>query len=435
MSSGRTRRDFVRHAGLAGAGLLAGAAPAAARSGGKLNVACVGVGGRGGANLQGVSGENIVALCDVDEKNLAAAAKNFPSAATYSDWRSMMQRRDIEAVVVSTPDHQHAVITAAALETGRHVYCEKPLTRTVHEAKMIARLAKQHPRLATQMGTQSHSSDWIRGVVEALQSGVIGEVDAVHAWSDRPIWPQGMAAPSRAEAAPDPAHLQWDLWLGPAAYRPYNAAYHPFKWRGFWDFGTGALGDMACHILDPVYWALELGQPEEVWAEGPPSPEGVAPAWEIIHYSFPSRRNRPPVRLTWYDGKKLPPAALFEGAAPPTNGVLFIGSRGKMLLDHATSMKLLPEATFRNWSPPSPTIPRVDDHHQEWIRACKTGSATGSNFKYATALTGMVLLGTVAYRMGLGQKLLWDGKRMEPRSGGSVDHLLNPPNRPGWGMG
>lgn len=418
--------------GAAGGALAAAGAARAQAPGERLNVACIGVGGRGIDNVSGVSGENIVALCDVDANHLAAAAKKHPNAALYSDWRRMLERKDIDAVVVSTPDHQHALCTAAAMQTGRHVYCEKPLTRTVSEAKIIARLTADNPRLATQMGTQAHSSNWIREVVEALQCGVLGKVDEVHAWSDRPIWPQGMPAPSATEGEPVPPHLNWDLWLGPAAERAYHAAYHPFKWRGFWDFGTGALGDMACHILDPVYWALDLGQPLEVWAEGPDSPAGVAPAWEVIHYRFPERGEMPAVKLTWYDGKKLPSAELFEGAAPPSNGVLFVGEKGKMLLDYATSMKLLPEAKFAGWQPPAPSIPRVDNHHLEWIRACKSGSSTGSHFKYATALTGMVLLGTVAYRMGPGKRLLWDGSRMEARNPGDTGDLLSPAYRKGW---
>src|SRR4051794_11060463 len=276
-----TRRQFART--LAGAGLGILGIPALLRGRGlaeKLNIALVGVGGRGADNLKALSGENIVTLCDVDEHRLGEAAKGHPQAKTYSDFRRMLaQVRDrIDAVVVTTPDHTHAVIAKAALDLGKHVYCEKPLTHSIHEARVLAETAARQ-KVATQMGNAGHSSEGMRRVVEAIRAGAIGPVREVHAWTNRPIWPQGVDVP--ADHPPVPSTLKWDLWIGPAPERPYHPAYHPFKWRGWWDFGTGALGDMGCHIIDAAFWALDLRSPRSIDAESPPvqvHPE-TAPAW------------------------------------------------------------------------------------------------------------------------------------------------------------
>src|SRR5438094_2931896 len=277
------RREFLRQSALAGVGIwVGGRAGAQSRSANeKLNIACVGVGGRGAANLKGISSENVVLLCDIDDTHLAKAAQDFPRAERLNDWRRALERPGIDAVVVSTPDHNHAVIANAAMRLGKHVYREKPLTHSIDEARVLTETARR-TRVATQMGNGGHSSETTRRVVELIQTGAVGAVREVHCWTDRPIWPQGIDRP--ADTPPVPASVHWDLWLGPARERPYNPAYHPFKWRGWWDFGTGALGDMACHIMDAAFWALKLGAPASVEAEAPPTHQETAPQWSVIRY-------------------------------------------------------------------------------------------------------------------------------------------------------
>jgi len=402
----------------------------------KLNVGIVGVAGRGGANLKAVAGagENIVALCDIDENSLGTAAAAYPAAKTYHDFRTMLEQKGIDAVVVSTPDHTHAVAAALALRLGKHVYCEKPLTHSIHEARTLARLAAE-AKVATQMGNAGHSSESTRRIVELVRAGAIGPVREVHSWTNRPIWPQGVDRPS--ETPPVPAHVHWDLWLGPAPERPYHAAYHPFKWRGWWDFGTGALGDMGCHIFDPPYWALDLRYPTSVSAESPPvspHPE-TAPAWSIVRYEFPARGDQPPVVLTWYDGGKLPPAELFDGEVPAKNssGSVLVGTKGRLLVNHGRGgNKLLPERDFAGFQAPEPTIPRSPGHHEEWIAACKTGAPTGTNFDYAAALTETVLLGNVALHST--RSIAWDAPNLRPRDGALDDLYIRRDYRPGWSL-
>jgi predicted dehydrogenase len=282
------------------------------------------------------------------------------------------------------------------------------------------------------MGNQGQSNDGARRTVELIQSGAIGPVREVHAWTDRPIWPQGIDRPS--DTPPVPPDIHWDLWLGPAPERPYNPAYLPFKWRGWWDFGTGALGDMACHVLDVAFWSLKLGAPATVEAEGPPAHPESAPKWMIVHYEFLARGELPPVRLTWYDGGKRPPAELFEGEKAEDNGSLLIGDKGTLYLPDAygESHKLLPAAKFADFKAPEPSLPSSPGHHAEWIAACKTGSATGSNFAYAAALTEMVLLGNVAYRAG--KKLEWDSAGIKARNCPEAEPLIRGEYRHGWSL-
>jgi predicted dehydrogenase len=301
----------------------------------------------------------------------------------------------------------------------------------VYEARHVAKLAAQK-KVATQMGNQGHSNDSARRIVEIVQAGAIGPVREVHAWTDRPIWPQGLARPK--DTPPVPKYLHWDLWLGPAAERPYNPAYLPFNWRGWRDFGTGALGDMACHVLDVPYWALKLQNPATVEVEGPPLFPESGPKWEIIHYEFAARGEMPPVKLTWYDGGKKPPSDLFGGQAVVDNGSLLIGDKGKLYLAGAYGerYKLLPEKDFAEYKPPEPTIPNSPGHHAEWIQACKTGSATGSNFGYAGPLTEMVLLGEVAYRVG--KKIEWDSAAMKAANSSEAEPLIRLAYRDGWSL-
>lgn len=433
-----TRRQFGR--ALAGSALGAVAVPAIVRGRSlneSLNVALVGVGGRGADNHKTMLGlkQNIVALCDVDEHNLGAAARRSPQAKTFHDFRRMYDAlsKQIDAVIVTTPDHTHAVIAHAALERGKHVYCEKPLCHSIHEARLLAETATRH-RLATQMGNVGHSSDGSRRVVEAIRAGAIGTVREVHAWTNRPIWPQAIDRPG--EQPPLPKSLHWDLWLGPAPERPYNPAYHPFKWRGWWDFGTGALGDMGCHIIDVAFWALELGAPHTIDAESPPvhdHPE-TAPAWSIVRYEFPAQGNRPAVKLFWYDGGKLPPPELFDGHTPAkgSSGSIFVGEKGRLLvgLDRGRGYRLLPERAFEGYVAPQSTLPRSPGHHAEWIEACKTGKPTGTSFDYAGPLTELVLLGNVALRAG--RPVEWDAQAMRCTSGSVDDMFIHRDYRRGW---
>jgi len=373
----------------------------------------------------------------VDENHLGEAAKRSPRAKTFHDFRRMLDELhgQIDAVIVTTPDHTHALIAKAAMEQGKHVYCEKPLTHSIHEARVLAETAARH-KLATQMGNAGHSSEGTRRVVELIHADAIGPVREVHAWTNRPIWPQGIDRPGGRP--PAPSSLHWDLWLGPAPERPYHPAYHPFKWRGFWDFGTGALGDMGCHIIDAAFWALDLRDPRSVEAESPPlsaHPE-TAPAWSIVRFEFPARGSRPPVKLLWYDGGKLPPPELFDGHTPSkdSNGSIFVGAKGRLLVQRegGRSYRLLPERDFAGFVAPKPTLPRSIGHHAEWIEACKTGKPTGTSFDYSGPLTELVLLGNVALRVG--RKIEWDASSARSTSGSIDDLFIHRDNRPGWAL-
>lgn len=363
----------------------------------RLDVGVIGVGGRGGSNLDAVAGENIVALCDVDSGTLGGAAARFPAAARFSDYRAMLADAKLDAVVISTPDHHHAPATVRALRRGLHVYCEKPLTHTVEEARLVAKLAAEKG-VATQMGTQNHEHPGYLRLVELLRGGAIGKVSDVHVITDRPgkWWPQGIEAPKGGQTAP--GNLDWDLWLGPAAKRAYDPAYVPFKWRGWWDFGCGAVGDMAIHLADPAFWGLDLAGKVRVESKGPPPQPASAPTWMETTFAFGPRGDRGPVTLHWYEGEAKPPAAI--AAEIPMNGSLFVGDRGRVAIAHDGFPKLLPEDRFQDFVPPPPSLPDSPGHHAQWIAACKTGSRTGSDFSYAAPFTETVLLGNVAYRAG-----------------------------------
>lgn len=435
------RRDFLRGAAAGGLGLwAAGQGEVRGRSANeKLNVAFIGVGRRGGDNVRLVAGENVVALCDVDGDRLGKVAANYPRARTYHDFRKLLEQKDVDAVVISTPDHTHAVTAAAALRLGKHVYCEKPLTHSIHEARVLAKLANE-AKVATQMGNMGHSGQSTQEIVRLIKAGTIGEVREVHAWTNRPSsWPQGLDRPS--DTPPIPEHLKWDLWLGPAAERPYHPAYLPFKWRGWWDFGTGALGDMACHVIDAAFWALDLKNPSTVSATGEPRKPESAPKWEVIRYEFPARGDLPPLTLTWYDGGKrppddlLPPPAVVKGQPKqPDNGTLYIGSKGKLFVpdEYSRRFKLLPEGDFADYKPPAPIAQPINGHHTQWVEACKTGSPTGTSFDYSAALTETVLLGVVAFRTG--QELSWDASNMRATNCPAAEALIHPPYRKGWSL-
>jgi predicted dehydrogenase len=428
MSRTLSRREFLHTSALAAVVVsLAGCqtAPRKLSANEKLNIGIIGTSNRARANISGVERENIIALCDIDDDFLAEIRAKFPRAKTYIDFRKLLEQKDIDAVVVSTADHTHAVATAAALRLGKHVYCEKPLTHTVYEARTIANLAREHKRQATQMGTQIHAGENYRRVVELVQSGAIGAVRECHVWCDR-----SLANSERPLTMPPiPPNLHWDLWLGPAPARPYHPAYLPKVWRHWWDFGDGILGDMACHYMDLAFWALKLKHPLTIETEGPPVHPETTPEWLIVHYHFPARAELPPVAVTWYDGGRRP--GLVEERKTPDwrNGVLFVGEKGMLIADY-TRRKLLPETQFAGFQPPTPFIPNSIGHHEEWLQACKTGSPTTCNFGYASALTETVLLGNVAYRTGT--RLEWDAAMLKIKNSRSAMNYIHTEYRKGW---
>ncbi|MBW3597564.1 MAG: Gfo/Idh/MocA family oxidoreductase [Planctomycetes bacterium] len=407
----------------------------------RLNVASIGVGGKGAGEVRDAAeaGCNIVALCDVDEQRAAGTFKKFPDAKRYTDFRVMLDKqKDIEAVTVSTPDHTHAPASIMAMKLGKHVYCQKPLTHSVYEARLMAQTAKESG-VATQMGNQAHAGEPIRRAVELVRAGIIGPVREVHAWTNRPIWPQGMA--ERPPKQPIPSTLGWDLWLGPAPERAYNSAYVPFSWRGWWDFGTGALGDMACHIMDMPYWALELGSPASIAAESEGGTEESPPWWSTIVYEFPERGSQPPVKFTWYDGYKgpdrkkapqnFPPESVMEGQDPSKWDVALIGEKGKMYFQRGrTNWVITPASIVQDFAEPEKTIPRVPNEDVEWVTACKGGPAALSNFGYSGPFTEMVLLGNVAIRAG--EKIEWDAENLTCTNVPKADRFLRRDYRKGW---
>lgn len=417
--------------------------------GDKVNVAVVGAGGRGADNLRemGSEGVNIVALCDCDANHAAETFRRYPRAKQYSDWRKLLDaEKGIDAVLVSTPDHSHAAVSIAAMRLGKHVYCEKPLAHSIWEVRQMAKVAAE-TGVVTQMGTQGHAFEGTRRAVEVVRSGALGDVKELHVWTDRPAgwWPQGVRSPQ--DTPPVPEGLDWDVWLGPAPQRAYHPAYHPFKWRGFWDFGTGAIGDMGIHNLDTAFWALELGPPTRVTVKDcspglmDPAMKDTAPLWSIIELRFPARGSKPPVVMTWYDGGKLPPRELFQGEPPATRdgGSLIIGSRGTLYTrtwhggQSAEDMfVLLPRKQFEGFVAPAPTLPRTASHHQEWLEACRGRGKTLSNFGYASVLTEALLLGNVALRTG--KSLEWDAKEMRARNCPEAAPFVRPAFRKGWAL-
>jgi len=408
----------------------------------RLDIAVIGSGGRGVDDIEGVKNENIVALCDVDEKNAAATFARFPRARRYQDFRLMLdQEKSVDAVVVATPDHIHAVASMASLKLGKHVYCEKPLTRTVREARALTQAAAQ-TRLATQMGNQGMAFEGNRQIKEWLADGAVGPVREVHVWSDRPThrgrlplwWPQGIERPT--DTPPVPSHLNWDLWLGPAPWRPYHPAYVPFRWRGWWDFGSGGLGDMGIHNLAPVFDALKLGAPVSVHASSTPVFKETVPLACCVHYQFAARGELPPVTVHWYDGGLLPPRPEEledDRLLDPEDGIIFVGSKGKILVEGwgGEKPRLIPESANKAYPRPAPSLPRSIGHHEEWIRACKEGTPTASSFSFAGPLTEAVLLGMVSVRLG-GEKLLWDPANFKVTNVPEANDLLHYEYRKGW---
>lgn len=434
-----SRRNFIKKSAIAAAGLYI--LPSKVISGlghkvpsDKLNIAGIGVGGKGRANLNAMNTENIVALCDVDWKYAKGTFDAFPGAEKFSDWRIMYDKlgKSIDAVMIATSDHTHAAMAAHAMTMGKHVFCQKPLTHSVYESRLLTRLARKY-KVATQMGNQGSSCPEVSDLCEWIWNGEIGEVTEVHAWTNRPIWPQGQSRP--AEKFKTPSTMHWDLFIGPAAYRPYHPCYTPWNWRGWWDFGTGALGDMACHIMDPINRALDLKYPIDVHASSTAVNIETAPQAESVHFTFPARENRPKcampeVKVSWYDGGIYPrrPLELTDGIAmlnDDMGGVLFVGSKDKLICDLAgVNLRLL--------SGRKPNVPQtlrrikgykyggIDDvpHAQDWIRACKESPENrvkpASDFDYAGPFNEMIVMGVIAVRLQeLNRILTWDGENMK----------------------
>ena len=396
----------------------------------KLNIAGIGIGGQGYGDMERCEGHNIVALCDVDWAKAARTFEKYPKAKQYKDFRVMLeQQKDIDAVVIATADHTHTVAAMAAIQLGKHVYCEKPLTHSVYEARRLAEAARE-AKVGTQMGNSGQASNESRLMCDYIWDGAIGPVREVHVWSNRPIWPQQVDRPKEVHPARDT--LDWDLWLGPAPERPFNRIYHPFRWRGWWDFGTGALGDMGCHAFHPIFRALKLGHPTSVEATSTYNGrvnEETYPLASIVHYEFPAREKMPPVRLTWYDGGLKPrrPADLEPGRDLEEGGALFLGDKGAML-DHT----LIPDSKRREYGKPPEMLPRSPGHFEEWFEACMGGEPAGANFDIAGLVTEVVLLGNVALRTG--KRLQWDGRTMQFADTPEASQYLGREYRKGWSL-
>lgn len=456
------RRTFLGYSTMAGAAMLIPRHVLGGRGfvapSDKVSIAVIGTGGQGLVNLRELFKEDdveVIAIADPNEESdysqwyYGGTAGRKPAldlikrhqsngkgdgvqCADYIDYRRMLEReKSIDAVLVATPDHVHAVATIAALKLGKHVYCEKPLTRTIYEARQIAAAAKAAD-VATQMGNQGHSGEGIRKTCEYIWAGAIGEIREVQAWTGAGGW----AMDGRPkETPPVPRTFNWDLWLGPAPYRPYHPTYAPFNWRGWWDFGTAAIGDMACHNMDPAFWALKLGHPTSVEAIDTPIHPEITPESSTVRYEFPEREGLPAVTVTWFDGDRRPPRPeeLGGSARMDGNGVIFIGSKGKIICPGwGGAPTILPEALAESTPEPAQTIPRSKGHHRDWLDACKGGPRSSADFEYSTRLTEFVLLGNVAQRTE--GKILWDGEAMKVTNNESANQWVTPKYREGWSL-
>ena len=419
----------------------------------RLAVAGIGAGGKGRADITGAAkaGADIVALCDVDDDRAANMFRAHPKAKRFSDFRVMLEKmgKSVDACTISTPDHTHAVATSMAMKMGKHCYTQKPLTHDVYEARHLARLAKR-TGVVTQMGNQAHAGEPIRRAVELVRAGIIGNVNEAHIWTNRPIWPQGMKArPAKAEV---PKGLDWDLWLGPAPYRPYGKGYVPFVWRGWWDFGTGALGDMACHIMDMAWWSLELGAPTTVSAQHGGDTAESAPDWAVIDYHFGYHGSRPPVKLVWYDGKKkgVPNAPSLEatggvnmvvhgkgrnGQRKQQFGSMLIGDRGRMFFNRRSTKWMITgrdaDEVKQIEAKTPKTLLRTRDNYTEWVNAATgNGHTPLSRFEVAGPFTEMVLLGNLAIRAG--EPVQWDAEELRSVNSDKANRYVQGEYRDGW---
>ncbi|HEV8542458.1 MAG TPA: Gfo/Idh/MocA family oxidoreductase [Verrucomicrobiae bacterium] len=420
-----SRRTFLRRAGITvGSTFFIPRFGLAQSPNEKLNIGIVGTANQARFSINNVKSENIVAVCDIDDNFLAKAVQDFPSAKKYNDFRKLLEQKNIDAVVVAIPDHAHAVATVAALKSGHHVYCEKPLTHTVSECREVQKTA-EHARKATQIGTQIHAGDNYRRVVELIQRDAIGPVKEVHVWVSAVYG--GKKRPT--DTPPVPPTIHYDLWLGPAEYRPYSPEYLPFVWRNWWAFGGGTMADFGCHYMDLPHWALGLHAPLSVEAVGPERDPECPPVWMIAHFEYANPKGGDPIKLTWYQGGKQPDFLEPEIAQKWKSGVLFIGEKGQLLSDYGRHM-LLPQEKFRDFAHPEPFIPKSIGHHKEWIQACKTGSPTTCNFGYSGTLTEAALLGNVAFRVG--KKIEWDSKNLKAKNCPEADEFIQHHYRQGW---
>jgi len=435
MSSKINRRMFLKQSATSGAGLVvlrSGILEAGRSPNEKLNIAIIGCGGRGRANTKAVQSENIVALCDVDEQALGTVAKQFPQAKTYVDWRKCLEQKDIDAVLCSTTDHTHAFINVWAMNRGLHVYCEKPLANSVHEARVVRQTyLKNKNKLATQMGTQVHASDNFRRVVELVRNGAIGKVADARVWCSRT--PEGGNYLPQVE--PVLEHIHWDLWIGPSSFHPYNPEYLAggcLKWNRFWDFGSGQIGDMGSHMMDMAYWALDLRFPTTCQATGTPIHPDTCPQWLTAEWDHPANDWRSAVKVYWYDGGKKPsmPSKIFN-RDEMFKGVIFTGDKGFLIADYGYRVLMLKGDMTHYKSPkPDELIPPSPGQHEEWLIACKTGKPTLCNFDYSGALIEHNLLALVAYRVG--KKLDWDAENLKATNCPEADQYIQKTYREGW---
>lgn len=428
------RRSFLKQSAAVAA--MGASSTASVRGGGeesareKLNIGVIGVGNRGASNLAEINSENIVALCDVDRQYLAPMAGRYPAAKIFSDFRELIEQPDIEAVLISTPDHTHHHAAMLAMQRGLHVYCEKPLAHSIWEVREMDAAAKRF-QVVTQTGNQHHASDGYRRAVEIVRAGALGDVTEVHAWTNRPIWPQGVKRPSRSQTVPE--HLDWDAWIGPAPLRPYDDVYHPSGWRGWFDFGCGALGDMGPHLLDPVVWAFNLDAPKRIAAESSAVNDETFPLWSIVRFDFEVRERKSPIALVWYDGDKQPPESLTRIRRLPPNGVLFLGERAMLFApQYGGAPTVITREKGDAIELPEPYLPASPGHHREWIAACKRGGATSCDFTYGANLTEICLLGNIAIRTG--KTIEWDDEQMRTTNGVDISHLLRREYREGWSI-
>lgn len=448
-TNGISRKNFLGKAALAAGGMMVVPRHVLGGSGYQapsdtLNIACVGVGGMGASNTKSLAdiGENIYALCDVDEEYAAETLYNYPKAKRYVDFREMLDKeKEIDAVMIATPDNTHAAIAIKAMEMGKHVFVQKPLTRTIYEARRMAEVAKE-TGVVTQMGNQGHNFEGTIKAVEWIKQGAIGEVTKVDCWTNRPrgFWPQGADIQKSDEIPVVPYTMHWDLWIGPSRYRPYHPDIAPFAWRGRWDFGAGALGDMGAHIMDQPYWALDLDMPEQVHASSTPFNDESFPLGSIVNYEFPAKGNRKAVKLTWYDGGMLPPRPdELEDGKPMGSwggGMIFHGSEGKLMADvYGNNPRFIPESDLQKIGEPKKMIERPAEIHQEWVDAAKGKGKTSSHFEYAAKLTETMLLGNMAIKFSdKNIKLQWDAKKMKVPNLEEANEWLDRRNnfRPGW---
>ncbi len=425
-----TRRRFLQTTAATGAGFWAAGSALADDSQSpneKLRFACVGVGGKGSSDSEdaGKNGD-VVAICDIDEKRLNGAAEKFPNAKKFFDYRKMLEEmeNDIDAVTVSTPDHSHAPASLMAMRMGKHCFCQKPLTHAIYESRLLGDVARE-TKVATMMGNQGTAESGLRKAAALVQAGAIGDVTEVHVWTNRPVWPQGGSWPEESEC---PQHVKWDLFLGPASKKPYAKKVHPFAWRGWWDFGTGALGDMACHTLNMAFQACDLRNPISVEAEHAGHNQQSYPKWSVINFEFPANDKRPAVKLVWYDGGKLPSSELLEGKTPSSSGSLLVGSKAKLFSpnDYGAEFEILGDVEI-----PEVEFERSPGHFAEWVRAIKGGPKAMSNFTdYAGPLSETILLGNLA--LWSDKKVEWDAENLVATNAPELEPIIRPEYRQGW---